>query len=97
MKKIIYRLIFSMIPALPVLIILDDLWVGTFVMFLTFVIVHFFQFLYRVGVMSIYEYFSQHFINAETGKKFDAETLRQIVEADPVYNRKYQKVFKRNI
>ena len=97
MKKVIIRLICSLIIALPVWIILKDLWVGIFVAFLAFVIIHYFQFSYRVGVMSVYEYFSQHFIDEETGKKIKADDLRQIVEADPEFNKKYLKVFRKNL
>ena len=97
MKKIIFRIGFAIIPALPVWVIIGNLWVGIFVMFLTYVIIHFFQFSYRVGILSVYEYFSQHFIDGATGKKFTSEEFRQIVEADPEYNKKYLKVFRKNI
>ena len=97
MKKIIYRLIFVLIPALPVWIILGDFWVGIFVAFLAYVVIHFLQFSFRVQVIAIYDYFSQHFVGAETGKPYDAETLRRDVEADPEYNKRFLKVFKKNI
>lgn len=97
MKKIIYRLIFAMISALPVWIILGELWVGIFVTFLTYVIIHLFQFSFRVKVISMYDYFSQHFVSSQSGKPYDAETLMRDVEADPEYNKRYMKIFKQNI
>ena len=97
MKKIIYRLIFAVIPALPVWIILENLWVGVFTAFLTYVIIHFFQFSFRVKVMAMYDYFSQHFVSSESGTPYNAETLMRDVEADPEYNKRFLKVFKKNI
>lgn len=47
--------------------------------------------------MATYEYFSQHFVDSETGKKIDAEKLRQIVDADPIYTEKLNKVIRRFI
>lgn len=92
MKKIINRIFFSVIPALPVWIILGDLWVGVFVAFLVYITIHLFQFVIYSTTMATYEYFSQHFVDSETGKKIDAEKLRQIVDADPVYMEKLKKV-----
>ena len=97
MKKIIYRLISAIIPALPVWIILENLWVGVFVAFLTYVTVHVYQFIIYSTTMATYEYFSQHFVDVETGKKIDAERLRQIVDSDPVYMEKLKKVIQRFI
>ena len=97
MKKIIYRLIFAVIPALPVWIILQDLWVGVFVAFLAYVMIHFYQFVIYSTTMATYEYFSQHFVDSETGNKIDGEKLRQIVDADPVYKEKLKKVISKYI
>ncbi|MCH5242655.1 MAG: DUF3329 domain-containing protein [Muribaculaceae bacterium] len=97
MKKIIYRLFFAVIPALPVWIILGNLWVGVFVAFLVYITIHFYQFIIYSTTMATYEYFSQHFVDAETGKKIDTEKLRQIVDTDPVYREKLKKVIRRFI
>lgn len=97
MKKIIFRLICSLIIALPVWIILGNLWVGIFVAFLAYITIHFYQFIIYSTTMATYEYFSQHFVDAETGKKIDAEKLRQIVDTDPVYMEKLKKVIRRFI
>ena len=97
MKKIIYRLISAMIPAFPVWIILDNLWVGVFVAFLAYITIHFYQFIIYSTTMATYEYFSQHFVDSETGKKIDAEKLRQIVDADPVYKETLKKVIRKFI
>lgn len=97
MKKIIYKLISAIIPALPVWFILGNLWVGIFVAFLAYITIHFYQFIIYSTTMATYEYFSQHFVDAETGKKIDAEKLRQIVDTDPVYMEKLKKVIRRFI
>ena len=97
MKKIIYRLIFALIPALPVWIILGDFWVGIFVAFLVYVVIHFLQFSFRVQVTAIYDYFSQHFVGAQTGESYNTETLRRDVEADPEYKKRFQKIVSKNI
>ena len=91
MKKIIYRLISSLIIALPVWIILKDLWVGVFVAFLAYVTIHLYQFVMKATTMATFDYFSQHFVDSETGKKIDAETLWRIVDKDPVYMEKLKK------
>ena len=94
-NKIIYRMIYAFIPALPVWIILGDFWVGVFVMFLAYVMIHFLQFSFGVQVMAIYDYFSQHFVSAQTGESYNAETLRRIVDSDPVYMEKLKKVIRK--
>ena len=86
-----------MIPAFPVWIILDNLWVGVFVAFLAYITIHFYQFIIYSTTMATYEYFSQHFVDSETGKKIDAEKLRQIVDADPVYRETLKKVIRKFI
>ena len=97
MKKIIYRLIFAVIPALPVWIILNDFWVGLFVAFLAYIIIHFIQFLAWTKIDTIYEYFTQYFVDSETGKKIDGKKLRQIIDADPVYKENLKKVISKYI
>ena len=90
-------MIFAVVTALPVWIILRDFWVGIFVAFLAYIIIHFLQFSFRVQVISIYDYFSQHFVSSETGKHYDAETLMRDVEADPEYKKRFQKIVSKNI
>ena len=97
MKKIIYRLLFAVVPALPVWIILGNFWVGVFVAFLVYVTIHFYQFIIYSTTMATYEYFSQHFMDIETGKKIDAEKLRQLVDADPVYKENLRKIVSKYI
>lgn len=94
MNRIVFRFICGIVTALPVWIILHNLWVGIFVMFLTYMIIHFIQFLTGVKITALYDYFSQFYVDAETGKKIDIESLRKYVENDNAYNRKFQKAFK---
>ena len=65
--------------------------------FLAYITIHFYQFIIYSTTMATYEYFSQHFVDAETGKKIDAEKLRQIVDTDPLYMEKLKKVIRRFI
>lgn len=97
MNKFIFRFISGFLSALPVWIILQDLWVGIFVMFMTYVIIHFMQFLAGVKITAMYDYFSQFYVNVETGKKVDIDSLRKYVEADNTFNRKFHKAFKNSI
>ena len=97
MNRIVFRIICGIITALPVWIILHDLWVGIFVMFLTYIIIHFMQFLAEIKITAMYDYFSQFYINVETGKKVDVDSLRKFVESDNTFNRKFQKAFKNSI
>lgn len=90
-------MIYSFIPALPVWIILGDFWVGVFVMFLAYVMIHFLQFSFGVQVIAIYDYFSQHFVSGQTGESYNAETLRRDVEADPEYKKRFKKIVSKNI
>ena len=97
MNKFAFRFMSGIITALPVWIILQDLWVGIFVMFLTYVIIHFMQFLAGVKITAMYDYFSQFYVNVETGKKVDIDSLRKFVESDNTFNRKFHKAFKNSI
>lgn len=97
MRKKIYPLISSTIIALPVWIILGNLWVSVFVAFLAYVTIHFYQFIIYSTTRATYEYFSQYFMDSETGKKIDAEKLRQVVDADPVYMEKLKNVIRKYI
>ena len=94
MKKIVYRLISAIIIALPVWIILGNLWVGVFVTFLAYITIHFYQFVMKASSMATYEYFSQHFVDAETGDKINAEPLWRIIDSYPVYMEKLKKVIR---
>ena len=97
MKKIIFRLINSLIIALPVWIILGEIWVGVFVAFLAYVTIHFYQFVMKATTMATFDYFSQHFVDSDTGEKIDAETLRRIVDKDPAYMEKLKKFVSKHI
>lgn len=94
MNKIISRIISVSLSALSIWIILIDFWVGIFIMLVTYVIIHLMQFLAGVKITAMYDYFSQFYVNVETGKKADIDSVRKFVESDNAFNRKFKKAFK---
>lgn len=52
------------------------------------------QFLAGIKIIAMYDYFSQFYVNVETGKKVDIDSLRKFVESDNTFNRKFHKAFK---
>lgn len=94
MSKIALRLIFSVIPSVPIWILNGNLWLGLLVMFLVYIIIQVYQYIAAVKIMAIYDILSKYFVD-EKGEKVDAETLRCYVENNESFLRKFFKIWRK--